>query len=161
STAPAPFFGVVADFHGSPNQVWINEVYVDLLGRVADPAGLQYWSDQIEMLNVPHADVVQGILNSDEDRQKVGLKLYNDLLSRTPILTDLQLQVNLLRAGTTFEQLEAQFLSSPEYYLRNGRMDFRVYTSAVYQYVLGRAPSPQDVQFWVNFLQTGSRYDMA
>ncbi len=153
---------VISNFKGSPNQVWVNEVYLDLLGRPADPNGLAFWSDQMEQQDVPRQTVVAGILNSDEYRQNYIVKLYQDLLNRTPLLPEIQVHLNDLRAGETYERLTANFLASPEYYLREGRQDPGVYTNAIYQYVLGHAASPAAVQFWTGFLQGGgTRLDMA
>src|SRR5207249_10523862 len=38
----------VVTFQGSPNQVWVNQFYLDVLHRPADPTGLAFWTDVLE-----------------------------------------------------------------------------------------------------------------
>ncbi len=156
----------VINFQGSPIQVWVNQFYLDVLGRPVDPTGLAFWSDKLEadISSNPiaaRAAVAQQIEASDEFRTNLILKLYKELLGRTPDLNDLNFQLNFLRGGGTIERLKADFLSSPEYFLRGGRMDFGVYTEAVYEYVLGHAADTMAQQFWISYLQSHTRTDMA
>ncbi|HLJ93446.1 MAG TPA: DUF4214 domain-containing protein, partial [Gemmataceae bacterium] len=50
---------------GSPSQNFINQVYQDLLGRMADPSGLSFWSSMVDQ-GVSRIQVVAQIETSLE-----------------------------------------------------------------------------------------------
>jgi hypothetical protein len=56
---------------GSANQRFVFQLYLDLLGRSPDPAGLKRWTRRLN-LGLPRAALVQRILSSAEYREALG-----------------------------------------------------------------------------------------
>ncbi len=160
SSLQQPLSVFVAGFRGTPNQVWVNQVYQDLLGRPADASGLAFWTDQLES-DVSRQTVAQSILNSDEYKIRYIIHLFQTLLGRNPSAADVQPHLDFLRGGGTTLQLTANFLSSPEYFFRTSGGDLSAYVTHVFQDVLGRPADQRALQVWVPFLQSNSRFDFA
>jgi autotransporter-associated beta strand protein len=160
SSLQQPITVVVAPYLGTPNEVWISQVYHDLLSRAADPAGLTFWEDQLEA-GTPRAAVASDLVNSDEYRRDFIVHLFRDLLHRVASTDEVNFHLAFLDGGGTYEQLTANFLGSAEYLGGGGRSDPATFLNDVYQYVLGHAAGGDALQYWGGFLQSHSPRDTA
>jgi streptogramin lyase len=131
STAAAASVAVV-----NPQATFIENLYVDLLHRQAEPAGLTSWMEQIGK-GMTRADVALGVERSAEYAANTVAHLYASLLNRAPDQAGLNSFVGLLEQGDRVEQIEQIFLGSPEYYQRAGSNPAGL-LSAFYRDVLGR-----------------------
>jgi hypothetical protein len=109
--------------HGSGNNSeWLNQVYLDLLGRNRDQAGSQGFLDGLNS-NPPtltRQQVVSQILKSNEYQTDLITSFYSKYLDRTnPTSSDLAFWISALNSGTTNEQIIAQFVGSNEYFNNN------------------------------------------
>jgi hypothetical protein len=135
------------------NQLFVAQVYRDLLGREVDAGGLTFWSGNLDQSTRTRAQVVQGIENSQEYHQLTVTRLFNQLLHRAPDPVGLQGLTNFLaQSGHTTAQLEDLILGSPEYYMRFGGGTRLGFLQAVYQDVLGRPIDPAGQAFWLDQL---------
>lgn len=150
--APTPQGEVVSAADRAELEAYITSVYLDLLDRAPEPAGLDDWVTRLAT-GTPYQAVALGITNSTEFRIGLITSLYEYYLGRTPDAAGLQHHLDNLGArGWTTIHLEAQFLSSEEYLqaaFSGGSADWPVsWLTAVYQDVLGRDPSVADVEYW-------------
>jgi hypothetical protein len=110
---------------GGTNVDFIQAIYQDLLGRAADAAGRQFWTDRLSQ-GVTRAQVVLGFATSTEfrtlllddmsDRFSSLEGWYQDFLNRPADASGRGYFTNQLANGATWAQVQAQLLNSPEYY---------------------------------------------
>jgi hypothetical protein len=123
------------------NQIYVGQLYTDLLQRPADAGGLAYW---IGMLNdgVSRQQVTAAILDSVEYKTLEVRHLYTTLLHRDADAGGLQAFTAFLMSGSTVEQAQARIVASPEYYqVRGGGTDVG-FLAALYQDALNRSIDP-------------------
>jgi hypothetical protein len=148
-------------FRGSPNEVWVNQIYLDELGRPVDPAALTFWTGQIEELGVSRTTIAEEILNSPEYRTKLIQNLFLTLLGRPASSSDVAGFYQFMLGGGTIEQMKAMFLSSPEYLGHHGVTSAAVWVNAVYQDVLGHPADANATGYWGPYTASHTLYDTA
>jgi uncharacterized delta-60 repeat protein len=105
-------------------------------------------------------DAAQAFAHSPEHYIQFIAGAYQRFLKRAPDELGLNFWVSQMQAGVyTDEQVEAYFLSSQEYIAAHGGPG-QSWIIAMYQDLLGRTPTPAEVQSWVNvIILGGSPYD--
>jgi parallel beta-helix repeat protein len=122
---------------GTSNELFVSEVYRDLLNRPVDATGLAYWSAKIDA-GAARADVATSIQNSDEYRQIEVQSLYQTYLHRDAEAGALAADAKLLAHGETAEQLAASIVSSDEYFQRRAGGTNDGFLDALFQDALHR-----------------------
>jgi hypothetical protein len=117
---PAPPPGMTAPQPQGPNQLFVEQLYLDLLGRLADPSGLQLYVGLLDGGLASRLQVVQFIENSLEFRIRQIEIIYGTFLDRPTDPLGLQGWLGFLRQGGTLEQVKVAILASPEYFLHAG-----------------------------------------
>jgi subtilisin-like proprotein convertase family protein len=156
----ATFTLTVIDFqHG-----WVQKVYNDVLGRDADQAGLDFWVGKLNA-GVSRFIIASAIEQSDEGRVRLVSGWYNTYLGITGDLRGLGFWANQIRLGdigalpaNTEEFVLGQFLSGDAYFNRAPAIAGQpgttpsnaTYITALFRQLLGRAPTPFDLNYWVN-----------
>lgn len=102
----------------SQNQAYVTQLYVDLLRRQPDPAGLSFWTGLLNQNQSTHQQIAAAFLNSPEYRMQEVQAVYQQFLHRTADPTGLSGWTQYLVQGHTVEQLQAQIVASPEYLQR-------------------------------------------
>lgn len=151
----------VAALVGTPNQIYVNNLYLKLLNRPAELLGLDFYAGQLDG-GATRTSVVGQITSALEYRQKVVDHIYQHYLHRT-VFGDNQgliFGVNLLNAGRTQEQLAAAVLGSPEYFALHGSTNIG-FLNALYQDALQRANGGDGTAAFLPFLNAGGRRDQA
>src|SRR5262249_21919682 len=93
--------------------------------------------------------------HSDEQYTNFITRAYNTYLGRGPDPVGLAGWLGLMRTGQmTDESLESQFVGSPEYIGGHGGAGAG-WVTGMYQDLLGRTPSPGEVNSWVAQLNAG------
>jgi List-Bact-rpt repeat protein/uncharacterized protein DUF4214 len=124
----------------APEDLWVDQVFVDLLHREADRASLDaFFPRLLGGLSKPAAALE--ILHSAEYRALLVQSLYTSFLHRQASPQEVALGVAMLAAGATDEDVAATILGSPEYLTSRGGGTNAGFASALYQDLLGRAPS--------------------
>lgn len=146
---------------GTPNQIYVNNLYLKLLNRPAELLGLDYFVGQLDG-GATRVSVVGQITRALEYRQDVVDHIYLHYLHRTVFgdTTGLIFGVNLLNAGKTQEQVAAAVLGSPEYFALNGSTNIG-FLNALYQDTLQRANGGDGTAAFLSFLDSGGRRDQA
>lgn len=92
----------------------LQEMYIGLLGRAADQAGLTYWANEIDQGNMTIDDVRANVVNEQPEyadglgsmtRSQALNELYNNLFNRDADAEGLEYWVNGGGASVNFDQL--------------------------------------------------------
>lgn len=115
---------------------FVNQLYIDLLGRQADAFGLQFWTTSLR-LGATRAQVSLGIQNSEEARARAVNLLYLNVMGRPARPDEVAFFVNSFNMGATADQIESVLLGSAEYFQAHGGTNI-TWLNSVYSQVLGR-----------------------
>ncbi|QVL30723.1 DUF4214 domain-containing protein [Telmatocola sphagniphila] len=95
-----------------------------------------------------------GLVQSAEYYSNFITAAYQKYLGRSPDKSGLANWISQMQHGLTDEQLEANFIGSPEYIANHGGAGAG-WIKGMYVDLLGRSPSASEVQGWVNQLNAG------
>ncbi|HWB10108.1 MAG TPA: DUF4214 domain-containing protein [Pirellulales bacterium] len=126
------------DTVGTPDQRFVNEVYRDLLGRKADPQGLDFW---VSHLQQGRTDIVQAILASEEYHADLIQAEFERYLHRAAEPKAVNNLSAMLDAGGDATVLDTIIVSSPEYFALHGGTNDG-FLDALFADALGRAIDP-------------------
>jgi hypothetical protein len=144
------------------NQLFVVQLYQDLLGRDADAAGLASWSGQLDSGAMTRTQVAGAIAGSMEYRSDEVQALYQHYLHRPADLSGLATFVGFLDSGGTVEQVAAIIVGSPEYYAVRGGNTTTGFLTALYQDALNRLPDAAGAAVFAQALGQGlSRAQLA
>jgi Domain of unknown function (DUF4214) len=133
---------------------FIDNNYVDLLGRTADGPGLEYWGTLIAG-GTPLAAVSSAIAYGDEFHAGVVDGAYAAILGRPADPGGRSSWIAALRNGMSIEAFEGQLIGSDEFFFGvGGTVD--EWIGALYETVLGRPPLPNEVSFIHGVFATGA-----
>jgi hypothetical protein len=146
---------------GTPLSNFIVHAYLDILGRLPDTGGLNFFTNLLNM-GAPRAQVVNDLLSSDEYHARLIETDYETLLHRHVDAGGLQFGLELLRnlpifqAGRNVEEvLRANILSSDEYFRLHGGTT-EGFLEGLYQDVLGRGIDPAGDASFTSALNSGT-----
>lgn len=155
------------------NTEFVQLLYQNVLGREAEPSGLQAWVGQLEA-GVSRARVVLGfsespefITNTTNDGERFVVnadpaswsdevfRLYLTTLGRQPELGGFTNWIEDLAAGLPLSIVASAFVNSPEFQNTYGPLNDTEFVTLLYRNVLGRDPDPIGLQSWVSKLELG------
>jgi hypothetical protein len=104
---------------GSQNSTWLNQVYLDLLGRgTRNDSGAQGFLQALNTGQMTRAQVASVLLTSGEYRTRLINGFYSKYLGRTATQGEVNIWINNLNGGVTDEQVVVSLITSSEYILR-------------------------------------------
>src|SRR5262249_26387026 len=126
-------------FPRTPNDLYISEVYRDMLGRGVDPSGLAHWSAQLDA-GVSRFQVGLNIQNATtrESSAKEADGLFVRSLHRHADAAGLINSVLFLEGGGTGQQLAQALAGSAEYFVARAGGTAEGFMQALYADALGR-----------------------
>jgi serine protease len=140
-------------------QRFVNNAFVDVLGRPVDPNGLNYYSGLV-FSGTPRTRIAAILDTSTEYLTHVASGLYQRYLKRGGDGPGINSWVYALSHGATDESEAVSFLASDEYFASHGGNNTS-YVYGIYNDALGRAPDP-GAAYWIARLDAGgSRVDAA
>jgi hypothetical protein len=136
---------------------FVQQQYVDILGRNADAGGLEFWRAKLESGSLGTGDLGANLLLSAEFGGVVApiTRLYFAALHRVPDDAGLRHWLTQVRRGMSIVDVARTFAASAEFTSANGSQDNRQFVSTVYQNVLGRAADPSGLDYWTAQLNSG------
>ena len=146
--SPNPFPGA-----GTESAI-VEGLYNNILGRVADSAGLAHWTAQLTAPGGSAAQVAGQFFQSTEYTTDVVESYYTTYLGRVGDTAGVASWVATLQAGASEEQVAAAFLSSPEYSAKN--VTNGAFVQSLYENVLGRAGDQAGINNWTQVLAAGT-----
>jgi hypothetical protein len=99
-------------------------------------------------------DVANALTHSDEYYADFITGAYQKYLGRTPEASEVNAWVADMKNGVTDEQVEAYFIGSDEYIANHGG-EGAGWVAGMYQDLLGRQATPDEVAAWVQNLENG------
>jgi hypothetical protein len=108
--------------HGSAVNSWMDAVYKHVLGRPVEPAGLAFWSAELQA-GMPRETVALDILLSPEGLGRLVTAAYQNLLGRAPDPAGLSGWVAQLQEGLAPSEFLADLAGSPEFIALAGGLD--------------------------------------
>jgi len=145
----------------SPDQIFLNALYEDILSRPIDPASLASLEAKMSA-GETNEQIAYEVVSSKESYQDLVTSWFQQFLGRAPISSELAEFQGDLSGGETEEQVQANILGSPEFYQDAGNTDIG-FVTALYQDLLGRPPSGAETNSWIEQIQaletTGSDTD--
>ena len=131
----------------SPEELWLDEVFVNLLHREVDQGSREAFFPRFQAgLSLTQAAL--DVLHSVEYRTLLIQGFYNTFLHRTATPTELATFLAMLAGGATDEDVMAAILGSQEYYANRGGGTNAGFITALYQDLLGRSPSSAEQAQW-------------
>jgi hypothetical protein len=143
------------DYNVTPDENWLNQVFMDTLGRPIDAGGTGYFINQIRM-GVERPAIVQTILSSAEYQKDLVLSAFSTILRRAPSFSELTNYEGMLALGTTDEQMKAMLYGSPEYFNNRGGGTNAGFLQALYGGALGRPLDDTGFSTWAPALNAGT-----
>jgi hypothetical protein len=110
---------------GTPDYNFIEKIYHDLFGRVAEPQGFIYWTNLLAQ-GVPRAQVVYTIVElayPEESQRDEVASLYEQFLGRAPDPQGDAFWIAYLYAGGSVQSMSQALVDSPEFFARAGGTD--------------------------------------
>lgn len=154
-TSPTQTFTITVQAGtGTPSQLYVEAVFLNVLGRSVDSSGLQFWTQQIAS-GVAVSSVAQDIVHSAEYFGKYVVEpAFLKLLNRQADSSGLAYWTGQLQNGLTDQQLEAGFISSAEFYADAGGTNAD-WINQAYMLLLGRPADPEGESFFNGELMDG------
>jgi hypothetical protein len=122
----------------SANQLFVTQMYQDLLGRKPDAAGLAYWTNLLDQ-GTSRSDVVLQIEQTPEYLGDVVQSIYQQMLHRPADPTGLAEFTAFLANGGTIEQVKEIIAGSAEYFQTRAGGQISAFLDALYADGLNRA----------------------
>ncbi len=139
----------------------VQAMYLDLLGRPADDAGLGGWSAQLASGQLSAQALALLLGRSPEYTRHTVTGLYAEVFARAPDPVGLDGWSRLLQNDPSqVAAVAAAMYGSDEHFARNGN-DPRRWVTALYQQVLLRDPDPAGLDGWVARIPTVGRTAVA
>jgi hypothetical protein len=144
-TVTATDTNAAAGFQGSAtvnvtytrNQNWVAHAYAGLFGRPVDPAGLAFWTPQLDA----GADRTQLALRMETSQEYLVRQINNDfilLLKHGVDPAGKSFFLNFRQGGGTNEQVLAMIANSQEYFTARAKGNSNTYAQTIFQDLLGR-----------------------
>jgi hypothetical protein len=133
----------------------ISAVYQDSLGTAATPEQVEFWEYRVAREGA--GVLLDAIENTDKYRTARIVAAFEATLGYTPSATQLATHLAWVNDGTrTIDQVEPYLLGNVTYYNHVGGTD-RLYITALYQHILHRAPTAENMDYWLERLPTQGR----
>ncbi|KIT15621.1 DUF4214 domain-containing protein [Jannaschia aquimarina] len=168
----APEFRAVYGSLG--DQAFIEQLYLNVLGRAADETGLANWVARLQS-GMDRADVLVGFSNSPEFVSNTAgaartyaiesdaaawtddvYRLYRATLDRDPDAKGLANWSGRLAGGTEYLDVATGFIASPEFQATYGSLSNREFVSQLYRNVLDREGDATGLANWTARLDSGA-----
>jgi hypothetical protein len=117
----------------SKNARYVCRVYLDLLGRAAEPGGKAFWLRKVDA-GESRVGIIRKFQTTPEYRRRVVDGVYKTFLQRTPDKSGQTYWAEQIRKGANPDQIRAQVIGSNEYYTKSGGSPAG-FAAALYQQV--------------------------
>jgi hypothetical protein len=124
--------------YASVTERFVAQLYLDLLRRAPDAAGLQFFAGLLNR-GAPPEQITAAFTSTAEYERQVVASLYAQLLHRSAAVGDLDAWSALLTSGSTAEEIAAALAGSAEYYQQRGGGTADGFLDALYSDALHRS----------------------
>jgi N-acetylneuraminic acid mutarotase len=142
-------------FGTDQNQLFVNQAYIDVLGRPADTSGLFAWTKLLDNHTVPRSAVALLLEVTPEARLRTVNGIYQTLLGRNVDVAGASFMLQLLALGGAYSQVRALIYASDEYYIKRGGNSDVGWLTAMYSDIFGRSVDPGGSNTFMTALKAG------
>lgn len=141
----------------SRDDLFLMQLYRDILYREADAGGLTFWTQVLEQNLISRENVAAVFINSPEFQDIVGsvARLYFGTFDRMPDQAGLNYWVEALRAGLSLAEIGNAFVTSEEFLSLYGSLDGAGFLAPLYNNILNREADLPGLQYWQSQLAAG------
>ena len=132
---------------GDPNQLFVKQLYLDLLKRPVDASALATFTAALDNGSETRLQLVDAILSSSEYQSDMVESLYETYLHRAADASGLTYFTSMLAAGGSDEQVAAALVGSSEYSEDNGSTSDG-FLAALYENALDRPLDAVGLAAW-------------
>jgi hypothetical protein len=136
------------------NELFVQQIYADFLGRAADPGGLTLFTTALDE-GFPRSQAVRLVEGSPEYFARQVEQLYQDLLHRAADAAGLAAFEGFLESGGTLDQVEAAILGSVEFFNDAGGTTTG-FLGSLYHDLLQRDLDDAGKMVWLSVLAGGA-----
>jgi hypothetical protein len=133
---------------------FVTQLYHDVLNRLPEAAGLDYWVSQLHAGLQSRNEVASRFWTSPEHRGVEVELMYRTFFHRAADASGRATWIGALIAGVSEGQVIVSLLTSAEY--TASHPDNTSYVVGLYQDILGRTASAQEVALWQGALASGA-----
>ncbi len=143
---------------GTNNEAFVRQLYLDILSRTGDTAGVNAWTNWINTGVYTRAQVASQFFQSAEFSVSGSYitRLYLAIMLRDPDYGGWTGWFDYLHAGHSQTEILNQFLGSLEFQSRYGTLDNTGFVTLLYNNILNRTPDTAGLTQWVAWLNTGT-----
>lgn len=127
----------------SKNARYVCRVYLDLLGRSADPGGKAYWLKRLDR-NESRLTIIRQYQTTPEYRRTVVDDVFRAFLNRPSDAAGRTYWAEQIRKGANPDKIRSQVISSSEYYTKAGS-SAASFVAAAHQQVLRRPATANEI----------------
>jgi hypothetical protein len=132
-----------------PFQLYLNQLYLDLLGRPIDGEGLNFWGNALNS-GTSRTDIARALANSTEGLTLDVQREYREFLNRAADPAGQIFYVQQMQLGMPLAYVEAALASSSEFVSQGG-----TFLGNLYQRGLKRSLDFAGSNFWSALLNSG------
>lgn len=140
----------------TPTAAYVDAVYGDFLTRTADPGGMSYWGSRLDSGRESRTSFVLKMSRSHEYGVKVVTRAFQDVLGRATDPSGREFWANRVQRGMPVSQLVLNLIASNEFLSHTGGTPGG-FVDAIFQAMLGRAPTSTERTVRVNAINAGTK----
>lgn len=140
--------------------LFVTAAFQQVLVREVDTTSLTTFSTALQNGAMTRVGFTETLTHSVEYYSSVISADYSQFLGRAPDAAGVAFWNGLMQQGMTDEQLEAQFIGTPEFFNHAGGTN-RAWVDGMYFDLLGRSPDLSGEAGWVNALDAGMPRSLA
>jgi len=125
----------------TPDQLFVIQLYQQMLGRLPDVGGLAYWTNMLSQ-GTSRSAIATQIEQSQEYSALQVESLYQSMLHRNADPTGLTAFTNLLTSGGSLDQVRTLIAGSQEFFQTQGKGQTTGFLDALYADALQRSVDP-------------------
>jgi hypothetical protein len=145
----------------TPNQKFVNQIYLDLLHRPADPGALSTLGSALDSASITRTQAAAAVTSSDEFLNGQVTGFYQLLVHRSPVSAEAPNAVNLIKLGLTFEATQAGIAGSGEYFANRSGSTNDGFLDAIFADELKRTVDPGSRTTFDTLLASQTRTQVA
>lgn len=140
----------------SKNARYVCRVYLDLLGRAADPSGKAFWLRKVDAdpTIAGRTGIIRKYQTTGEYNRRVVDDVYKTFLKRNPDSGGQAFWAEKIRKGANPDEIRTQVIGSNEYYTKSGGSP-EGFAAAIYQQVTRTPATQAEITAVVNQIKAG------
>lgn len=139
----------------TPTQAYVEQVYQDFVGRLADSAGLSFWTTRLDKGTETRTTFAKQQARSHEYATKVVVRAYQDVLGRATDPSGREYWATKVQKGMPIATLVLNLIGSNEFLTKSGGTNSG-FVKATFQAILARQPSSSELSARVSAITKGT-----